>query len=714
LDTLERRERRDFLRVCAIGGTGLLLGFELRAAEGAPAASTPFAPNAYLRVAPDGSTTVIVGMSEMGQGVLTALPMLVAEELEADWAKVRVEQAPVDPAFVNSILGSQSTDGSASVRAFFEPLRKAGAAVREMLVAAAAHEWNVAPGECLAKSGYVVHRSGKRRSFGSLAQAAARQAVPANVRLKDPGEFTLLGKSGIRRLDTAGKVSGTAKYGIDVHVPFMLTALIARSPQIGGKAISHQPDAALAVPGVRKVIAISGGVAVLADTFWAAKKGRDALSVQWDPGPHAGLTSESIRRQYVDAAVSEGVRARDDGDVAPAFKSPGARLVDVAYEVPYLAHACMEPLNCTAWVRADEIDVWCGTQCPGVLRAALSRIHGVKPERVRVETMMLGGGFGRRDTLDLPIQAAELSKAAGVPVKLVYTREDDMRAHFYRPAVYAHLRAALDGAGRPLAMHAHTVSQSIFAAAQIPFKLNIDPVAVEGLNDWPYEMPDVRVEWSRAEAPVGVWFWRSVGYSHNTFFAEGLVDEMAVLAGKDPYEFRRGLLQKSPRHRAVLDKVATEARWGSPAPEGVRRGIALAAPRGSFVAQVVEASVTKHGEVHVHRVVCAVDCGLTVNPDIVRRQIEGAVVFALGAALHGRISIKDGQVEQGNFDAYPVLRMSETPLIQVHLIESREAPGGIGEVGVACLAPALVNAIYAASGVRLRRLPIDPAALQRA
>ncbi len=706
--------RRDFLRVSALAGGGLMLSLswpDVVHAHGAPAT---FAPNAFIRIGSDDRITVVVGMSEMGQGVLTALPMLVAEELDADWSTVRFEQAPADPAYTNSLFGMQATGGSTSVRAFWEPLRRAGATTRAMLIAAAAQSWKVHAGECRAEKGSVIHPSGKQLRFGQLAGLAARQPVPASVVLKEPKDFTILGKTGFRRLDTPAKVNGTAGFGIDVQLPSMLTAVVARAPTIGGKAAGFQADTALAIPGVKKVFGIRSGIAVLAEGYWAAKKGRDALQVQWEAGPNATLSSESLRRQYVDAVAKPGVVARNDGDVAAALTMPRARALDVIYEVPYLAHACMEPLNCTAWVQADQIHIWGGVQSPGLIQIVLAQIHGIKPEKVYVETTLLGGGFGRRFALDVVLDAADISKAAALPVKLMLSREDDMRALHYRPAAYIQMRAAIDEEGKPLALHAHTACSSVMRAAQQPITGDLDPNTVEGIKEWPYDTPNVKVEWSPCETPVVVWYWRSVGNSTNIFFAESLVDEMAAKAGVDPFEYRRRHLGGAPRHKAVLECAADKAGWGKPTAPGVFRGIAVGASFGTYTAQVVEASVDKSGAVRLHRIVCAVDCGMVANPDIVQRQMESAIVFGLGAALWGRISIKDGKVEQSNFNAYRVPRINEVPPIEVHIVTSSQPPGGVGEPGLPCLAPALLNAIYAATGVRLRKLPIDTEALRRA
>ncbi len=713
MDTTFETSRRDFLKASALAGGGLLLSVALPGALRRAEAAAPFAPNAFLRITPDDRITVVVGMAEMGQGVLTSLPMLVAEDLEADWARVRFEQAPADPAYKNPMFGMQATGGSTSVRAHWDLLRTAGATAREMLIGAAAETWKVPREQCRAEKSRIIHRSGKSLSFGQLATAAARQPVPEHVVLKDPAQFKILGK-GARRLDTPGKVDGSAKFGLDVRVPHMLTAVLARAPVVGGKLAGFNAERAKAVPGVKHVVEVSSGVAVVADGYWSAKQGRDALELHWDDGANAALSSATIHQQFVEDCGKPGVVARHEGDAGAALAVATGSRVDVTYEVPYLAHACMEPMNCTAWVKPDGIHVWGGVQAPGIIQNVLSQMHGLKPEQVEVVTTMLGGGFGRRFGLDMVIDAAQISKAVGLPVKLVYSREDDTRALFYRPASYVRLQAALGADGQPVAVSMHAACGSTFAAAGFPLKDGLDQTAVEGLKEWPYDTPNLQVEWTRSETPIGVWFWRSVGHSQNIFFAEGLIDELAAAAGKDPYEYRRSLLAHAPRYLGALELAAQKAGWGGPLPAGMGRGIAVGESFGSYVAQVVEASVDKDGQVKLHRVVCATDCGLVANPDIVRRQMESAIVFGLGAALHGRIAIEAGRVQQGNFDTYPVPRIGEVPPVEVHLVPSTEKPGGVGEPGLPPLAPALVNAIYAATGVRLRRLPIDGAALRRA
>jgi isoquinoline 1-oxidoreductase subunit beta len=699
--------RRDFLKTSALAGGGLVIGFTLPAAVRlAEAAGNEARLSAYLRIAANNDITVVCGLSEMGQGVHTAIPMLIAEELDADWARVRVEQAGVDQAFVNPIFGIQATGGSTAVRGHWEPMRKAGATARAMLVAAAAQTWKADAADCRTEKGVVIHKSGRKLSYGALAEKAAKLAPPKDVKLKDPSQFTLLGKSGTKRVDTAAKSNGKAKYGLDVYLPGMLTAVIASPPVPGGKAVSVNDAKAKAVPGVRQVVQIPAGVAVLADGYWAAKLGRDALEIQWDHGANASLSSEGISKMLSAGAAAGGAVGRNEGDVKTAAP---AKRIEAEYEAPYLSHSCMEPLNCTAWVKKDGVEVWAGTQSQGPAQGILSQVAGVQPGQVKVNTMYLGGGFGRRFAPDPVIGATVLSKITGKPVKLVYSREDDTRGYFYRPASVTRMTGGLDANGNAVLFTANVASPSIMEASHF-MKLppdGVDEFGVEGIRDCPYDIPNLRIEYSRQEpGSLQVWFWRSVGHSQNSFFLESFIDELAHAAGKDPFEFRRSLLSKQPRHRGALELAAEKAEWGKPLPAGVHRGIAVVFSFGSWCAEVAEVSVAADGTPKVHRVVAAVDCGMTVNPDIVKRQIESAIVYGLTAALYGKITFKDGQVQQSNFHDYRMLRMSEMPKVEVHIVPSKEAPGGIGEPGTPPIAPAVANAIYAATGKRIRKLPI--------
>ena len=683
-------------------GGGLIVGIDLRAQPAA--GETAFEPSAFLRVEPGGTVTVFIGQSEMGQGVLTGFAQIVAEELDVDWGRVRFEQAPTDPAFNHPDWGIQATGGSTSVMVFWEPLRRAGATARSMLVAAAADTWHVDPGACRTSSGEVIHPSGIRLGYGQLVDKASAMPVPLRVALKDPRDFRIVGQSE-QRLDTPAKVDGSARFGIDVRLPGMLVAVVARSPAVGGRLVSFDDARARAVRGVRHVVRIDSGVAVVADGFWAARSGRDALEIRWDEGASAGLSSEAIRaelRRLVGAPGLVGLREGDPSAVATS------RWIEADYDVPYVAHACMEPMNATAWVRGDRVEVWAPTESPGIDRGVLAKIAGVESRQVQVHTTLLGGGFGRRFAQDFSIEAVQVSKAVGAPVQVIFSREDDMKAQYYRPAAHARLRAALDGSGRPVAFTARVACSSIGKAAGFKLENGIDEFAVEGLMRWPYGSTDVQIEWVPYENGIVVWFFRSVGYSQNTFFAESFIDELAHAAGRDPVEYRRALLPHNPRLRAVLELAAEKAGWGQPLPPGRAHGVAVNRFRGTFVAQVVEVSLAADGRPRVHRVVCAVDCGQVINPGIIRQQMEGGVVFALSAALYGQITLRNGRVEQGNFDDYRVVRIGEAPQVEVVIVPSDERPTGIGETAVPPLAPAIANALFALTGKRVRSQPFGP------
>lgn len=714
MDATLTTSRRGFLKSGA--GAALTIGFALPATGWSARleAATPavFAPNAWLRLTGDGTVTVMCGSAEMGQGVLTAIPMLLAEELDADWKRVRVQQAPVDQAYNNPMFGMQATGGSTTVRAHWEPLRKAGAAAREMLVAAAAAQWKVPAAECRTEAGQVIHKSGKKLAYGALVPAAMKLAVPAEPTLKDPKDFRILGKR-TRRLDTPAKLDGSAKYGIDAQLPGLLVAVMARAPQPGAKPAKVDDSKAKAVKGVQQIITIPHGVAVLAEGYWAAKKGRDALAIDWDLGAAKDLSTAKVSDMLASGASQADAIALDAGNVKDAAANSASTL-DASYEAPYLAHACMEPMNCTAWVRGDTVEIWAGTQSQGPNQGILSQVASVTPAKVKINTMLLGGGFGRRFAPDFTIDATLLSKISGKPVKLIYSREDDMAAGFYRPASVAKFEAALDAKGQPTMLKCGVGSPSIMAASgfmKIP-ENGVDSFAMEGIADHPYDIANQRLAYGRTEPGPQVWFWRSVGHSQNIFFIESFIDELAAAAKADPFEYRRALLGKQPRYKGVLELAAQKAGWGSALPKGVFRGIAVAQSFGSYVAEVAEVSVAADGTPRVHRVVAAVDCGMTVNPQTIERQIEGAIVYGLSAALYGRIGFKDGRVEQGNFNDYPVLRMNEMPKVEVHIVQSSEKPGGIGEPGTPPIAPAVANAIFAATGKRLRKLPFDTAELK--
>src|SRR5712691_6636284 len=700
-------DRREFLKKSAAGGTALVIDFYLPSKQDRLPLLESSRMNAWVRIASDNTVTLIIDKSEMGQGVVTSLAMLLAEELECDWKKVKTEFAPAAPEYFNPLFGLQGTGGSTSVRASWGPLTKAGAAAREMLVAAAAKQWYVDPSACRAENGAVVHTAtNKRLSYGALVAEAAMHPVPPGPALKDPKDYKFIGKP-VKRLDTPSKVNGKAGFGIDVRVPQMQHAVVARCPVFGGKVQSFDATKAKAVRGVKQVVQISTGVAVVADNTWAAMEGRRALQVAWDEGTNAANSSEAIRKLYLERAGQPGAIARKEGDVEAALAG-AAKKVEAAYEVPFLAHATMEPMNCAADVRADGCDIYAPTQFQTFNQIAGAKITGLKPEQVRVHTTFLGGGFGRRAEQDFVAEAVEISKAAGAPVQVTWSREDDMQHDFYRPAVYCKLAAGLDADGWPIAWKSRIVSPSIrsrFFPGSV--KNGIDESSVEGQADSKYGIPNFLVEYVLTETGVPVGFWRSVGNSQNGYITECFVEELARAGGKDPSEFRRKLLANAPRHRGVLELAAAKAGWGQPLPAGRTRGIAVVASFGSYVAEVAEVSVNRgSGEVRVHRVVCAIDCGRLVNPDTIAAQMESAVVFGLTATLKGQITINKGRVEQSNFHDYEMLRLNEMPNVEVHIVPSNEAPGGVGEPGTPPIAPAVCNAIFAATGKPIRRLPI--------
>jgi isoquinoline 1-oxidoreductase beta subunit len=723
--------RRNFLHVSAAVGGGLLVSVRLPALRRSAAA---FVPNAFVRIDRDGVVTLIMHKVEMGQGTYTSMPMLVAEELEVDLAQVRLEHAPADDAlYAEPLFGVQETGGSTSVRGNWAPLRRAGATARTLLVAAAAQTWKVDPSSCQAAQGRVTHGpTGRSLGYGALVDQAAGLPVPGNVRLKDPKEFKLIGTAA-KRLDAPAKVNGTAQYGIDVQVPGMKVATVAACPVFGGKLASVDDTKARAIAGVHQVVRLEDAVAVIGDHMWAAKQGLAALDIKWDEGPNAKLSTADIVQQLVAASEKSGVVARDDGDVAEAMATAGQKL-EAVYEVPFLAHATMEPANCTVHVRPDACDIWVGTQVPTFAQTAAAKLTGLPRSRVRVHNHLLGGGFGRRLEVDFIIQAVRIAQQVSSPVKVVWTREEDIQHDMYRPYYYDRIAAGLDARGRPVAW-SHRIAGSSIEARVIselfPKNLRViraggvhrlgamikrlDLDAVEGAAEPPYNLPNIRVEYVRQEPPgVPTAFWRGVGPTHNIFVVESFIDELAAAAKQDPFEYRRALLDQSPRARAVLELAAAQGDWGKPLPRGSGRGISLLHAFGSHIAQVAEVSVSKQGEVRVHRVVCAVDCGIIVNPDTVRAQMESGIIFGITAALFGEITIKDGRVEQSNFHDYRVLRINEAPTIDVHLVKSLEAPGGIGEPGTSAVMPAVANAIFAATGKRIRKLPVKPDQLRSA
>jgi isoquinoline 1-oxidoreductase subunit beta len=745
-------KRRTFLLSGLAAGGAVLVGWgampprqRMRGKAALPVSQGAVALNGWVAVAPDNTVTVAMARSEMGQGVLTALPMLVAEELDVPLAQVKLVQAPADKIYGNVALiadalpfhpdddsrtrhgaerviakvarelGINITGGSSSIKDLWLPMREAGATARALLIEAAARNWKVQPSECRTEDGHVLHGGGRKASYGDLAQQAAGMTPPSPVRLKTPGQFRLIGSSAPRR-DTAGKSNGSAVFGIDARPPGMLYAAVRMAPVIGAGVASVNTQAVLAMPGVQRVVdystALEGqtgagaGLAVVARHYWQARQAADALDVQWQQGPHAGLSSGAILRELAQ---------RLDSDAGHTFHAAGdigrlegaAKTVRAEYRAPYLAHAAMEPINCTAQVADGKVRLWVSTQAPTFAIGVAAKVAGVQPSDVELDIKLLGGGFGRRLDVDFIAQAVAIARqCGGAPVQVIWTREDDMRHDVYRPMALARFAAGLDGAGNLLAWDNHSAGAAI---GHQFLKRNMgvpgagpDKNSAEGEYDMPYEIPHQRIRHVNVDSVVPVGYWRSVGHSHNAFFKESFLDEMAHAAGQDPVAFRRGLLHRHPRHLAVLNAAVNKA--GEPA-QGRAHGVALHQAFGSIVAQVAEVSVAG-GEIVVHRVVCAVDCGIAVNPGIIAQQVESSVVFGLSAALMGEITIENGQVAQRNFSDYPVLRMNQAPKIETVIMLSAEPPQGMGEPAVPPVAPAVANAVFKLTGRRLRSLPL--------
>jgi isoquinoline 1-oxidoreductase beta subunit len=707
--------RRTLMTGALAGGFVLAFRLPLRAANEPeqPPDDTAgkFAPNAFIRIDHAGKTTLVMPQVEMGQGVYTAIAMILADELDADFAAVTLEHAPAnDKLYGNPTFGVQVTGNSNSIRSFWKPLRVAGATARAMLVAAAAGQWQVDPASCTASNGKVTHgASGRVAAYGDLVAAASGIPVPQNPPLKDPKDFTLIGKP-LKRLDTPNKTDGKVVYGIDAILPGMKFATLAQCPVFGGKVAHVDDSAAKAVPGVQKIVVLDDLVAVVGDHTWAAKKGLDALVITWDEGPNAKVSSADIWDDLRAASKKDGAVAKSIGDIAKGL-AQGER-VDGEYELPFLAHAPMEPLNCTVHVTADACEVWTGTQVMTRCQSYAAQAAGLPLDKVIVNNHYIGGGFGRRLEADMVAAAVRIGKEVDGPVKVIWSREEDIRHDIYRPVYRDTISASLQN-GKIVAWKYKISGSSIMARwAPSIFTNGIDIDAVDSAVDMPYDIPNLQVEYVRAEPPVvPTGFWRGVGPNNNVFAIECFIDELARKAGKDAVDFRRGMLDKNPRLKAALDLVAEKSGWGQPLPARTGRGVSIQPSFGSFIATVVEAEVDDKGEVHLRRVTSAVDTGIAVNPDTIMAQLQGGLIFGLTAALYGEVTIAKGRVQQSNFNDYRMLRIDQVPNIEVHVINSGEDPGGIGETGVTAGPPALRNAIYAATGVALRRLPIDRRAL---
>jgi isoquinoline 1-oxidoreductase beta subunit len=686
---------------------GLVIAIALPACNKSPTSSgkaATLAPNAWLRIGSDDSITFFCDRAEMGQGVYTSLPMLVAEELGVGLDRIKVEFAPPGDQYINTLIGGQITGGSTSVREAWEKLRRAGATARYLLVRAAAEEWGIDARTCKVVDGVIISPQLKKLKFGEVVEAAAKLPFPQKVALKPASEFTLIGKAQ-KRKDTPAKVDGSAIYGIDVKLPNMVYAALAQPPALGGSVKTFDDEKARAMPGFIATVLTSSGVVVVADSWWRARKARDQLQIDWDAGPNADLNDAKIAQMLRKGAQGGGRVARNDGDAAAAIKS-ATRVVRADYELPLLAHATLEPQNCTADVRADSAEIHVPTQVPQIAQAAAAKAAGLDPKQVKVHTTFLGGGFGRRLEVDFIPAAVEASKAVKKPVKLIWTREDDMTHDAYRPPAFDQATGAFDAKGKLVAWNLHLTGPSITARMfpSVTEKM-VDPFAVEAAANYPYDVPNVHVDFQQQEIGINVGYWRSVSHALNCYVAESFMDELAVAARKDSYEFRKALLQKQPRFLRVLDIAFRESHFNSPL-KGHYHGLAVMEGYGTYMAQVADISV-KDGKVKVHRIYCVADCGQQVNPDTVVAQIESSIVFGLSALMWGEINIQNGRVQQTNFDSYRVARMNDTPRIDPYVIDSTEAPGGIGEPATALVAPAVCNAIYAATGRRIRSLPLS-------
>jgi len=709
--------RRGFLQAGAAAGGGLVLSLNLPFAAGDGEAADVFAPNAFIRIEPSGQIVLTMPYVEMGQGTYTSIPMLIAEELEVDLKQVRLEHAPPnEKLYGNPLIGGiQATGNSNAIRAAWQPLRQAGATARTMLIAVAAKRWKVDPATCRAQSGEVLHPPTRRSiKYGELLVDAARIPVPKSVVLKRREDFKLIGMPA-KRLDTPAKVNGTAVYGIDVRPPGVKIATLAQSPVFGGRLKNVDDTAAKAVKGVRQIVRLDDAVAVVADHMGAAKKGLAALVIEWDDGPHAKLNTQEIVGELEKATLNPGAVAQNIGDADKAMAS-AATEVEATYQVPFLAHATMEPMNCTVHVRKDGCEVWVGNQVIPRAQATAAKVTGLPLDKVVVHNHLIGGGFGRRLEADGVTRAVEIAKHVDGPVKVVWTREEDIQHDVYRPYWYDRISAGLDAQGKPVAWSNRFAGSSVIARWLPPaYKDGLDPDSTEGAIDLVYDLPNFHVEFVRVEPPgIPTAFWRSVGPSHNVFVTESFIDELAAAAKQDAVAYRRALLDKSPRARAVLDLAAEKAGWGRTLPKGNGFGVSLQFVFGSYMALVAEVEVSKAGTVRVRRVVCAADIGTVINPDTVQAQIQGGITFGATAALYGEITLKNGRVLQSNFDTYQMLRIDDAPTIEVHIVKSSEPPGGMGETGTSAIVPAIANAIFAATGRRLRKMPVDASLLKQA
>lgn len=708
--------RRRFLQGAGAASLGLVVGFHWvprNAMAQAKAAGKPQMINAFIRIAPDNTVTVLSKHLEMGQGTYTGLATIVAEELDADWNQMRAEGAPADAKlYANLAFGIQGTGGSTAMANSWDQLRKAGATARAMLVAAAAEQWKVPAKEITVAKGVVSHPSGKKASFGQLAEKAATLTPPADVTLKDPAKFTLVGKN-VPRLDAKAKSTGTAQYTIDVKLPGQLTALLQRAPMFGAKVKSFDASKAKAVPGVVDVVQISNGVAVVAKNFWAAKQGREALEIEWDDSAAEKRSTDEILAEYKELAKKPGLPARKDGDVDAAF-AKAAKVIEASYDFPYLAHAPMEPLDCVVKLDPNGCEIWAGDQFQTIDQASAAHVLGLKPEQVKINTLYAGGSFGRRATTnaDYIVEGVEIAKAIGgkAPVRLIWTREDDIKGGKYRPMYHHTLKAGLDDKGNIVAWQHRIVGQSIITGTPfepVMVKDGIDATSVEGAANLPYDIPNLQVELHTTKNPVTVLWWRSVGSTHTAFATEVFLDEIAAASGQDPVALRRKLLAKHPRHLGVLNLAAEKAGWGKPLPAGKMRGVAVHESFSSYVAEVAEVSLKPDGTWKVDKIVAAVDCGTPINPNIIRAQVESGIGYGLSATIKPGIKLaKGGEVEQSNFHDYEVLRIHEMPAVEVHIVPSKEKPTGIGEPGTPPVAPAVANALMSGTKQVFRALPL--------